>query len=62
MKKYTPGSGNNFLFDNLGGQLFEGGLLFEVIRYTIMVTINEFVYIMVTINEYYYVHNVLFSL
>ena len=36
MKKYTPGSGNKFFFDNLGGaiirgrRLFEGGLLFEV--------------------------------
>ena len=25
MKKYTPGSGNKFLFDNLGGRLFEVG-------------------------------------
>ena len=25
MKKYTPCSGNKFLFDNLGGRLFEVG-------------------------------------
>ena len=25
MKKYTPGSGNKFAFDNLGGRLFEVG-------------------------------------